>query len=467
MGKWIPSDWTSILRDNLDTLAAGFFLTLLVSPALLEFLIVRPSVTRELAVLGASFLLFAALAARKAHQTGVTVGNTLRFLRRGGRMWELLFLGAWLVFLLAQVILERGVNPHVPLGYFAFFFTVWLVDLHFALTRRQDRQRWILYLLFAVFAFASLRGMFVLAVQPDVARLLSTGSYPEADRHAMHLLGVGGFAFFTGLACVFPVLVLYRMETRYHRIFTVALILILLGMLFAAYTLVILFTGLGLVILVVYGLFRFHGRRLRSLLTLCLVLLLVIALFLGIGRQLDLQQSHLYLIKISDLACTVADRLFDIQLPAYDPGSGFDHLVDQGSSEERLALYGASVRTVLDHPLTGVGSRVNSNDFSEVSAHSSWLDYPAMFGIPAFALWAGFLVLLGRRLHRSRASHTEKAYRMVSFVVYLLYGLVNPVIATSVFPVVLLFFIVGRVELPGEALAIPPVTMKEVEEAYD
>ena len=450
MDRMRLNKWIALLKDNTDTLAAGLFLTLLVSPALLELLILRSSMLRELLVLGTTFLLFLVFAVLRLRRTGIGPRRVFRFLKAGGRLWEGLLLSAWVLFLLIQTVLGRGVNARVPFGYFAFFLAVWLIDLYFAVSGRQDRQRWILYALLAVFAVACLRGMPALAANPDAARLLSTGSIPEADKRLYHLLGVGGFEFFTGLACVFPMLALYALKTRFRRLSVLLLSLVLLGILFSAYTLVILFTGLGLAAMLLYALFRLKGTELKRLASLCLVLLVLIGLFLGVGRLIPLQQSHLYLVKISDVVVTAADDWFGVRIPPYDPGPEFRHLADQGSSQERMDLYATSVRTVLAHPLSGVGSRVNSNDFSEVGAHSSWLDYPAMFGLPAFALWAAFLVLLARRLHRADCDRAEKAYRMVSFAVYILYGFVNPVIATSVFPVVLLFFTAGRVTVPGE-----------------
>jgi hypothetical protein len=90
-----------------------------------------------------------------------------------------------------------------------------------------------------------------------------------------------------------------------------------------------------------------------------------------------------------------------------------------------------------------------------VGGHSTWLDYLAMYGLLWFTPFVLFYMLLFRRLHRMIASKAEKAYRMTSFLIYTLYGLVNPVIATAVFPVVLLFFVTGRVILPGEASLVP------------
>ncbi len=438
------------LRSNLDTVTAGLFVVLLTSPALLEALIVKPSLLRELAVLGLSFVLWLAAEVFHARRTGLTLRHVVTFLKKGGRLWELVLLVGWVAFLGVNVLLRRGVNAQIPFGYFAFLLAVYLIDLGFAMTGRQNRQRRILYLLFAVFAVACFRGMFVLAANPDAARLLSTGSFPEADRHVYHLLGVGGFEFFTGAAIAFPLFVYYRMESRWHRVLTVCVGLILLGMLFASYTMPIVFVGLGILTLLVYSLVRLRGRELRVLSLLCVILLVIIVLFMALGSIFELYQSHLYLIKISDVFNLAMDKLFNVHLNAYDPGQKFAELTYQeGSSIQRLELYRISWRTFFENPLFGVGSRVNTGDYSQVGLHASWPDYLAMFGAP-FALFLGFLALLFRRLHRMTATHTEKAYRMVAFFLYLLYGLVNPVIATAVFPVVLMFFVAGRVELPGE-----------------
>ena len=233
-----------------------------------------------------------------------------------------------------------------------------------------------------------------------------------------------------------------------------ALCLILLGMLFSGYTLVIIFTGLGLAVVLVYSLFRMRGRELRMLVRLCAVLLAVIILFLGVGRELNLFQAHLYLYKISDLTVTLADRMFGIQLPHYNPGFGNEAILSQGSSSERVKLYVRSLQTFREHPLFGVGSRVNTGDYAEVGLHSTWLDYLAMYGVLTFGPFLGFMALLFRRLYRMVAPHSEKVYRLVALSTYALYGLVNPVIATAMFPVVLLFIIAGRVQLPGEVMCM-------------
>ncbi|HEY5467388.1 MAG TPA: O-antigen ligase family protein, partial [Clostridia bacterium] len=206
-----------------------------------------------------------------------------------------------------------------------------------------------------------------------------------------------------------------------------------------------------LFLLLVYSLIRLRGKELRVLAMLCVVLLVIISLFLAIGSALNLQQPKLYFIKINALSVMVADRLFGIQLPVYDPGiANQDLLGEGGSPAERVKLYARSLETFLEHPLFGVGSRANTDDYSQVGLHSTWLDYLAMYGLPSFGLFLGFMAMMFRRLRRMQATRSEKAYRMVAFTIYMLYGLVNPVIATAVFPVVLLFYITGCVKLPGE-----------------
>ncbi len=452
--------WRAWIGANLDLVAAGFFLTLLVSPALLECLIVRPSLARELIVLGIAFLTWAAIAVVALRRRGMTLRHIWLFLETGGRLPELVFFALWIVVLAIQFVLGRGQNAQIPFGYFAFFFAVYLIDLYFALAGRQDRQVQILYFLYAVFALACLRGMFVLAVQPMVAREMSTGSFPEAQRHYYHLLGVGGFEFFTGLSCAFPILVYYRMTSSRQRFLTVWLVLILLGLLFAGYALAIVFVGLGLLLLLVYSLLRLRGPQLHALLRTCILLLLVIAVFLAVGHQTGLFQAHLYLLKIGDMAELIAQRVLGVELGRYSPPHLHAGLSEMSSSStERIELYTRSIQTFLKHPLAGVGSRVNTGDFSQVGGHSTWLDYLAMHGL-LFTPYLLFFALLFRRLRRMIASRAEKAYRMTALVIYTLYGLVNPVVATAVFPVVLLFFITGRVILPGEASLIPtaPVT---------
>ncbi len=446
----------SWLKTNPDTAAAAFFILLLTSPSLLELLILRPSVPREMIVLGISFFLWILAAASVSRRTGLTARKAWTFLKAGGRLWELLLLAGWMAVLVVNAAIGRGINPHVPLGYFAFFTAVYLIDLFYAMTGRQDRQRWILYLIYIVFAVACVRGATVLATDPEVSRNMSTGSFPEVIKRQLHMRGVGSYEFFTGLACVFPMLVYYRMTARRFRFFTVCICLILTGMLFAGFTLMIVFTGFGLFLLLVYSLIRTRGKELRILSRLCAILLAVIILFIGVGRLFNLHQSHLYLIKLSDITVTMADRLFDVQIPFYNPGPGNESLLTERSSGERIDLYGRSVKTMLAHPLFGLGSRVNSGDFSLVGQHASWLDYLAMFGIPWFGLYLGFIVLMFRRVRKMKADNTEKAYRTVALTVYVLYGFVNPIIATAMFPVVLLFFITGRVRLPGEERAGVP-----------
>ncbi len=442
---------------HLDLLTAGFFLTLLVSPALLEGLIIRPSLSRELVVLGAAFLAWLAVAVTGLRRHGVTWRHARLFLRTGGRLPEVIFFALWIGVLAVRLAIGRGQNAHIPFGYFAFFFAVYLIDLYFALMGRQDRQVRILYFLYAVIALACFRGMFVLAVRPMVAREMSTGSFPEAQRHFYHLLGVGGFEFFTGLSCAFPILVYYRMTSSHRRTLTVWMVLALLGLLFAGYTLAIVFVGVGLLLLLGYSLFHLRGPQLHALLRTCLLLLLVIALFLGIGHFAGLFQAHLYLLKISDMAELIGERVFGVELGHYNPPNLHTGLSQMSSSSvERIELYTRSIHTFLQHPLAGVGSRVNTGDFSQVGGHSTWLDYLAMYGLQ-FALYLFFFALLFRRLRRMIASRAEKAYRMTALAVYTLYGLVNPVVAVATFPVVLLFFITGRVTLPGEASLTPSV----------
>jgi hypothetical protein len=128
------------LKGNADLASAAFFLTLLVSPALLELLIVRPSQLRETDCAGDFVSPLYRCRLADLAQDRLTWRHVGIILRTGGRLPELILFTCWIAILGMQALVGRGENAHIPFGYFAFFFAVYLVDLYFAVTGRQGRQ---------------------------------------------------------------------------------------------------------------------------------------------------------------------------------------------------------------------------------------------------------------------------------------------------------------------------------------
>ena len=118
--------------------------------------------------------------------------------------------------------------------------------------------------------------------------------------------------------------------------------------------------------------------------------------------------------------------------------------LNQGDESGRGGLAEVSFGTFLNHPFFGVGPVWGASEgrFDSVGSHSSWIDSLAEYGLLGLVPLLAFFVATGRRLVREALASRSmlSLSRIASFVVFVLAGLVNPVLFIT--PIMILFIVV-------------------------
>jgi hypothetical protein len=335
------------------------------------------------------------------------------FRRVGGvihaRRFELFWLACWNTAVVASFLAGRGFASDLHVIFLLTFDMVVALDLVYAARGRRAHDILSSLLVFGV-GVGVIVSLPVLLEHSGLARqVMDRARTPEIVLLARNA-GVGTYAFYTALAIALPVAVAMALQRRWF-----------LRWLFLA-----LAVGMALAILAS----TFTGA----------------ALLLGIGIATFLLQGstqwNFIQKKVSAMTSAVSERGL---------------VAGVGSASLRLQYWEVSARTIVERPLFGWGAtfgRENPDLYVRVGGHSSWLDLPAEYGIPAFIAYLLFLVSALRRAVRTAGSPGGRAARAASCLAFVVCGAVNPVVFLSEFFVLFQFVVLGggRAEDgPGEA----------------
>lgn len=204
-----------------------------------------------------------------------------------------------------------------------------------------------------------------------------------------------------------------------------------------------------MILMLVYALFFCKDKaRKKHILFLLLITLIIIVLVLLAFVPKDLQAE--YFIKYRDLMKFIW-KLDELDLKIVkDPalgGNAEDYAKIGYRTVSRVSFYWKSITTFFEYPIFGVGPYFKSTVDGGIGNHSSWLDFLAMYGIVGCSPLIICFVLLYRRNIKSLIRPMNKFIKIVPWIFYMGYGLVNPVFVARCFPAVFSLGVSGDVAM--------------------
>jgi hypothetical protein len=399
---------------SLNTVPAALFLVSLVVPSV-------ASLGRGLI---ASWLLFGlwAVVALVERPAGLRV--LLAEISR--RRIELSLLGCWVTVLVSNWALGRGYSGEIHLQRMATFLMLVTIDV--VRSSRRESGRWLLILFSLVLGVELLRSLPVLWSQPGLPRNVMLRSEGLAGAA---LAGVGEYGFYTSCAILSPFLLGKAFSEKGAGRYVLLLALFASGIAVALAT----FLGAGLLMLVGFFLTGAVGLRGR-----------------GRGRTLAIFASTAtaafvlwnFALKESEQSEYVVEK-FDSEVRGVS-----DRGLVEGDQTMRGELWSNSMETMLANPLFGVGAGTFSANplyGYTVGGHSSLVDLPAEYGIPAVICFLAFWGLaMKRTLRASRRSEARLAAtgKMVACLLFTVAGTYNPVIMIPAIEAVVFGLVMGE-----------------------
>ncbi len=436
MGECIFEFKNFIRSLKLDMVFAALFIVCLVSPTVSAF-------TRTAAGYPAVFAIYIAwfvTCIMRAKKSGK------KFLIDKTRIAEVVAMVAWLLVASLTFVFGRGENGYWALIYTIMFMTVYMIDYLYTIYNEQHVIRGLMYVALFVFALHSLISIFMLDKDPFLARRFNAYFYDNIEYYApFEYKGLGSYTFFTALGVAIPVFIFMAAKMR-HRILSVIMVLLCLaGCFYAAYAGIIIMIMVTLFIMLLYAAIFYpnkkHKKAMVTILVLCIIL--IANLFAWI---LPHDTNEMYKAKLRDLilATTEIDIAPNVPRASEGEGEGEDQPLYVETS--RLEFYKVSIKTIGKHPLFGVGPYFKTATVANgIGNHSSWLDYLAMYGVLGCLPLIAFFLLYFIRTIKMTAHSANRVMRLIPWVLFMGYGLLNPVFVAKNFPVALMLLTAGAV----------------------
>jgi O-antigen ligase len=366
------------------------------------------------------------------------------FRRIGGviyaRRFELFWLACWNTVVLLNYLAGRGFTSDLHAILVLTLDMVVALDLVYAACGRRTYNVLSSLLIFGV-GVGVIVSLPVLLGHSGLARqIMGHARTPDLVLLARNA-GVGTYSFYTALAIAFPVVVATTLQSKrilrwLSLVLTVGLALAVLA---STFTGAVLLLGLGVAAF-------FLSSVARSRVRWRVVAALAMAGFLGLFSWYSFLQGTSQWVFVQKKVDTLMSAVSERGLVA-----------GVGSASLRLQMWEVSARTIAERPFFGWGpttGRENPDLYVRVGGHSSWLDLPAEYGVPAFIAYLLFLVSAFRRALRTAGSSVGRAARAASCLAFVVCGAVNPVVFLSEFFVLFQFVVLGggRAEVgPEEA----------------
>lgn len=324
------------------------------------------------------------------------------------------FFGTFIPYILTRTLHYGAVGPSAILQSFPLFFLGMFVN-HYYMYYKNDYKTLGKISLVAITSFlvGSVQTILVLQVYPMASRILATSD--ASSKRLFVSLGAGGFGYIYGsVLLLVPLIFLlrpnsYSMKSIYRLLVLSSIISILFMILRASYATSIIIAFIGICILLIST-----NKKNTNYIMIFVVILLLFLFRNSIG---------IFIEGISELFASneiISEKMRD--LSSWITGQGRTY-----STEFRLYLYESSFRTFLNNPIFGIyGPFPSASGF--VGGHSGWLDLMAFYGlfssVPlALAIFSNF-----RKHFRFFKATKYAKYLLVSQVLFVIMGLVNPII---------------------------------------
>lgn len=367
-----------------------------------------------------------------------------KFLIDKSRIAEVVAMVIWLMLITTIFLIGRGKNGYWAIIYTLMFMTVYMIDYLYCIYNERSVLKGLMIVALLVFAVHSLISIFMLDKVPFLARYFNAFYFEDIAYYApLEYKGLGSYTFFTSLAIAIPVFIFMAAKMK-HRILAVILTLLCVaGAFYSAYAGVIILLMVTIFVLLLYAFIFYPSKKHKKamIIILLLVVILIINLFAWI---LPHDTNEMYKAKLRDLILAATE--YDIAPQVINPGDGpggdeVDPIYNEAS---RFEFYMVSLKTFTKHPLVGVGPYFKTDTVvNGIGNHSSWLDYLAMYGILGCLPLIVFFVFCFRRTMTMTTYSANKVMRLFPWVLFMGYGLLNPVFTAKNFPVVLMLLAAG------------------------
>jgi len=325
-------------------------------------------------------------------------------------LWTLIFGATLLPYVVTGTLRYGALNPFSVVGaQFLFLVGALMLAYHLELRRDYTFLRAVFVVGVAGYVVGSLQTIRGLIVFPEASRLLAA-ERPMTDVYQGASIGGFGFVYGASFVCLMLVFILRSSRVRSrHRLAALGCLTVISYMLVAAsYAFALIVASVGaLVILLARSRATIVVIIASALISLTLLRDSIGQFLTALSAQLP-GQSVVH-EKLLDLARSLVDS-------SYSGETGF-----------RLDLYSISADSFLHHPFFGIYGAFNPDVHARAGNHSGWLDLLAYYGLvtalPLFiAVIANFLA--GARFYRQEPFG---AALFVMQVVFVLYGMLNPI----------------------------------------
>ncbi len=443
--------WKRFLKG--DIILAALYLASLVSPTITA--VTRISV-KYYALFFALYVAWFVLAILRYRKQGK------KFLIDKSRYKEVIAMMIWLVFLVVNVLLGRGHNGMWAVIYTAIFMTVYVMDYVYSMYNDRGVIQALMVFVIAVFAIESLRSIAILQTEPFLARMFNAFYYEDPSFYfSYELRGLGDYPFFTASAIAIPVFLYMVVKAKHKILLGLAYLAIVAGIFYSGYTGSTMLVFATLIFILIYAIFFYKNKkRKRAFLIVVALTVVLITILFAFCIHDDMMRE--YSFKYRDLFKVIlGDVEININLDEVKGITKGSEIKLGDATVSRMSLYIKSIETFLKHPFFGVGPVFRTATMKNgIGGHSSWLDFLAMYGIVQCLPLILCFYYYFRRNMKQHTYAVNKVMRFVPWLLFMGYGLVNPVYVARCFPVVLCLFIGGN-SPRGSAIPIKDIFRKK------
>lgn len=243
----------------------------------------------------------------------------------------------------------------------------------YILKYRKKASRTFVFIIISAFVLTTITTIRGLTLYPNASRWLATASSAQDNQLIMYdWMNIGGYNFVYSLVLIYPILILAYKKKKVGLLLTIVSVALIFVLLVAAgYTTALLLFGVS-------SLLFFFNRDITKKEILIFITILLLLLVLA---NTYLSQLWTWLADVIDNE-NISYRLTLL-------AGGRTELMD--SNDNRLELYGNSLKTFLQNPMFG---KLFGQD-GAIGGHSFILDYLANYGM----FGAFFLVFMYRRIY--------------------------------------------------------------------
>ena len=427
----------NMLRSlKFDVVFAAIYITALVSPTVSAFTRTKFGYPAVFAV----YIIWFVSCAIRARKRGK------KFLIDKSRIAEVVAMVAWLLVISVTFLAGRGENGYWAVIYTIMFMTVYMMDYVYSIYNERHVLHGLMYVALTVFAIHSLISIFMLAKDPFLAREFNALYFTDIAKYApLEYKGLGSYTFFTSLGVAIPVFIFMAAKMRHRILAVIALLVCIAGCFYAAYAGIMMMIIVTLFVMLLYA-FIFYPNKKHKKAMIAILLIAVVLIINLFAWILPHDTNEMYKAKLRSLILAATEIDIAPGVPLDAEGTGEDKDAPIYTEASRFEFYKVSAITISKHPFFGVGPYFKTETVvNGIGNHSSWLDYLAMYGFVGCLPLIAFFFLYFRRTVKMTSYSANKVMRLIPWVLFMGYGLLNPVFTAKNFPVALMLLTAGAV----------------------